>query len=113
MRSQCAPRIRATSVARVWRRLSMMTTGLPGAHPVRPGRKGTAMERDPDRRAYAFAVGGGALLWSAAMAASGQRAAWDSGRYWIGAYPRAILRAPRKRIGSAQGGAGSVNPGGG
>src|SRR3546814_18987087 len=51
------------------------------------------MERDPDRRAYAFAVGGGTLLWLAAMAASGKREAWDSGLYWIGAYPLAILPA--------------------
>src|SRR3546814_16387769 len=51
------------------------------------------MERDPDRRAYAFAVGGGTLLWLAAMAASGKREAWDSGIYWIGAYPLAILLA--------------------
>jgi hypothetical protein len=51
------------------------------------------MERDPDRRAYAFAVGGGALLWLAAMAASGKREAWDSGLYWVGAYPLSILLA--------------------
>lgn len=70
-----------------------MASGCLGAHPVRPGRKGTAMERDPDRRAYAFAVGGGTLLWLAAMAASGKREAWDSGLYWIGAYPLAILLA--------------------
>src|SRR3546814_7950403 len=55
--------------------------------------RSTAMERDPDRRAYAFAVGGGTLLWLAAMAASGKREAWDSGLYWIGAYPLAILLA--------------------
>src|SRR3546814_1029753 len=70
-----------------------MASGCLGAHPVRPGREGTAMERDPDRRAYAFAVGGGTLLWLAAMAASGKREAWDSGLYWIGAYPLAILLA--------------------
>src|SRR3546814_7146991 len=46
-----------------------------------------------DLRAYAFAVGGGTLLWLAAMAASGKREAWDSGLYWIGAYPLAILLA--------------------
>ena len=51
------------------------------------------MERDPDRRAYAFAIGGGALLWLAAMAASGRREAWDSGLYWVGAYPLSVLLA--------------------
>jgi len=51
------------------------------------------MERDPDRRAYAFAVGGGALLWLAKMGASGKREAWDSGLYWLGAYPVSVLLA--------------------
>ena len=51
------------------------------------------MQRDPDRRAYAFAIGGGALLWLAAMAASGRREAWDSGLYWVGAYPLSVLLA--------------------
>ena len=51
------------------------------------------MERRSDRRAYAFAIGGGGVLWLATMAASGKREAWDSGLYWIGAYPLAILLA--------------------
>lgn len=51
------------------------------------------MKRGPERRAYAFAVGGGALLWVAAMMASGRREAWDSGLYWVGAYPLSILLA--------------------
>ena len=33
------------------------------------------------------------MLWLAAMAAGGRREAWDSGLYWIGAYPLSILLA--------------------
>src|SRR3546814_6731131 len=70
----CAPRIRAVGVAGARSGLSMrMASGCLGAHPVCPGRKGTAMERDPDRRAVAFAVGGGPLLGRAEMAARGKR----------------------------------------
>jgi len=56
-------------------------------------RMGAAMERHPEGRAYAFAAGGGVLLWLAAMAAGGRREAWDSGLYWVGAYPLSILLA--------------------
>lgn len=48
---------------------------------------------DPDKRAYAFSIVGGVLLWLGAMAASGKREAWDSGLYWVVAYPLAILFA--------------------
>ena len=51
------------------------------------------MEPDPDRRAYAFAIGGGVLLWLAAMAVGGRREAWDSGVYWMAAYPLSIVLA--------------------
>ncbi len=51
------------------------------------------MNRDPDRRAYAFAIGGGVLLWLATMAVGGTREAWDSGLYWVATYPLSILLA--------------------
>ena len=51
------------------------------------------MKQDPDRRAYAFSIGGGVLLWVATMAVGGRREAWDSGLYWIVAYPLAIVLA--------------------
>lgn len=51
------------------------------------------MKQNPDKRAYIFAIGGGALLWLAAMAFGGKREAWDSGLYWVGAYPLSILLA--------------------
>src|SRR3546814_5881293 len=90
----CAPRIRAVGVAGARSGLSMrMASGCMGAHPVRPGRKGTAMERDPDRRAYAFAVGGGTLLWLGAVAASGERGAWDSGLSWRSEEPQSELQS--------------------
>ena len=42
---------------------------------------------------YAFAIGGGALLWLATSALSGRNEAWDSSLYWSGAYPLSILLA--------------------
>ncbi|GAA3930913.1 hypothetical protein [Luteimonas lutimaris] len=51
------------------------------------------MKQDPDRRGYAFAIGGGVLLWLAAMAVGGRREAWDAGVYWVAAYPLAIVLA--------------------
>src|SRR3546814_20799180 len=88
----CAPRIRAVGVAGARSGLSMrMASGCLGAHPVRPGRKGTPMERDPDRPAYSFAAAGCTLLWLAALDARGQPAAWDSGPFVFCAAPLALL----------------------
>ncbi len=51
------------------------------------------MRPGPDARAYAVAIGGGVLLWLASMAVGGKREAWDSGVYWVAAYPLAIALA--------------------
>lgn len=48
---------------------------------------------DDRRRAYLTALGGGALLWLLTAVISGRTEAWDSGLYWIVAYPLAIVLA--------------------
>lgn len=42
------------------------------------------------KSAYAIALVGGALLWLATMAVSGENEAWDSLLYWTTAYPLSI-----------------------
>lgn len=47
----------------------------------------------PTSRAWAIAIGGGALLWILAAAIGGRREAWDSSLYWTVAYPLSIALA--------------------
>lgn len=47
----------------------------------------------PTSRAWAIAIGGGALLWILAAAIGGRREAWDSSLYWAVAYPLSIALA--------------------
>lgn len=47
----------------------------------------------PTSRAWAIAIGGGALLWILAAAIGGRREAWDSSVYWTVAYPLGIALA--------------------
>src|SRR5690606_13870889 len=42
---------------------------------------------------YTRAIGAGALLWIMAAAVSSGREAWDSGFYWIVAYPLCVATA--------------------
>jgi len=44
-------------------------------------------------RAYAAALGGGAILWLATAGISGRTEAWDSSLYWVAAYPLSIALA--------------------
>jgi hypothetical protein len=42
------------------------------------------------RHAYALAAAAGVALWLGTSIASGRREAWDSGLYWLFAYPAGI-----------------------
>ena len=46
-----------------------------------------------EKLAYGIAIGGGALLWLATAALTGEREAWDSSAYWTIAYPLSIVLA--------------------
>lgn len=46
-----------------------------------------------EKVAYSIAIVGGALLWLATIALTGQREAWDSSLYWTVAYPLSIALA--------------------
>lgn len=43
--------------------------------------------------AYAAAASGGVILWLGTAAISGRAEAWDSGLYWMAAYPLSIALA--------------------
>jgi predicted exporter len=46
-----------------------------------------------EREASIAAVAAGVFLWIATSLATGRREAWDSGMYWIAAYPAGIIAA--------------------
>lgn len=51
------------------------------------------MEHRHGALGWAIALGTGLILWSAASYVAGGGEPWDSGTYWTGAYPLAVIMA--------------------
>jgi hypothetical protein len=53
----------------------------------------TILEHRHGALGWALALGTGLILWSAASYLAGGGEPWDSGTYWTGAYPLAVIMA--------------------